>query len=391
LSQPTAQAIAGFSLAFERLIARDIGWIASRRPPRLTISWDAVAADLAEAERVVLQRLCASVLVLELNCARLLGQLVGDTPEQRHRSFLARFEDDAAWAALFEEYRDLGTRVEETRGHFRSNVLDLLVRLDADSPAIEAAGMPGPSTGKLTRMSCGQSDPHRGNNGVWSLTFGNDSRLMYKPKPLAVDAQFQRTLERLNGAIARGELDIPTLRTFAVVDCGTYGWCEHVAHAPCADRDAVERFYRREGALLAVLHIVLAVDIHQENLIASGEYPLVVDLETLFHPYVRLSKRDPTTAQSLAEDRVEESALRVGLLPWRAFASHGNSGVNLAGMGDGERQVMPFKVPRWVDIGRDDMRLERVEQAVPLSRQFAARRRCRGAVAGACERDRQFI
>ena len=40
------------------------------------------------------------------------------------------------------------------------------------------------------------------------------------------------------------------------------------------------RFYRRQGALLALLYALEATDFHAENLIASGEFPVLIDLET---------------------------------------------------------------------------------------------------------------
>ena len=46
----------------------------------------------------------------------------------------------------------------------------------------------------------------------------------------------------------------------------------------------MRRFYHRQGALLALLYVLDGTDMHYENLIAVGEQPVLVDVETLFHP-----------------------------------------------------------------------------------------------------------
>jgi len=56
-----------------------------------------------------------------------------------------------------------------------------------------------------------------------------------------------------------------------VIDRGAYGWVEYIAPLPCDAPDQIERFYRRHGALLALFHILLATDMHRENMIAHGE------------------------------------------------------------------------------------------------------------------------
>ena len=58
---------------------------------------------------------------------------------------------------------------------------------------------------------------------------------------------------------------------------------EFVAASGCTEAEAIQRFYERQGAYLALLYALEATDFHLENLIAAGEYPVWVDLESLFH------------------------------------------------------------------------------------------------------------
>src|SRR5690606_9751936 len=124
---------------------------------------------------------------------------------------------------------------------------------------------------------------------------------------------FQRLLTWLN---ARGAE--PVFRTLEVLDRGDHGWVEFVSPAACGSEEEVGRFYRRQGGYLALLHLLEATDFHYENLIAAGEHPVLVDLETLFHPGVEGSELQRS------EERVglaiQDTVLRVGLLPHRIWS-----------------------------------------------------------------------
>ena len=123
---------------------------------------------------------------------------------------------------------------------------------------------------------------------VLLATFASGLKVVYKPRRLAVDVHFQRLLDWLNERGAR-----PRFRMLAVLDRGAYGWMEFVRATGCHSQGEVRRFYERQGGYLAILYALEATDFHYENLIADGEHPVLLDLETLFHP--RIEKSMPTT------------------------------------------------------------------------------------------------
>jgi type 2 lantibiotic biosynthesis protein LanM len=91
-----------------------------------------------------------------------------------------------------------------------------------------------------------------------------------------------------------------------------YGWIEWIDGSPCRSQAGVRRFYRRAGAVLCILYALNFVDGHLENLIAMGEHPVVVDLETVAHPDAPSSDLPPSN--KISEGR-QNSVLRTGLLP----------------------------------------------------------------------------
>ena len=95
-------------------------------------------------------------------------------------------------------------------------------------------------------------------------------------------------------------------RVLTVLDRGTYGWVEFVDATGCDSREALQRFYWRQGSFLALLHLLSAVDFHLENLIAAGETPCLVDLEALFHhrPPIEPRRAGPHACRALLDDPV---------------------------------------------------------------------------------------
>jgi len=150
-------------------------------------------------------------------------------------------------------------------------------------------------------------DPHLGGRRVVVLRFQSGARLVYKPRPVEAAQRFQTLLEVLN----QQGLE-PQLRTIGVLACKGYGWMEHVAGRACRTDASVRRYFRRAGALIAALHVAGATDCHFENVLADGEHPVVIDLETLMRPQFRSMAG---TATDQAVHAVEDSVLAIGMLP----------------------------------------------------------------------------
>ncbi len=105
---------------------------------------------------------------------------------------------------------------------------EFIGRLEADGGEISARFLGGRPPGKIMRIKAGLSDPHRGGRSVLVLRFAGGLRLVYKPRPMGIDAAFSDLLSWVN---ARGRL--PSLPVPAGED---HGWESFVAHSPCRNR-----------------------------------------------------------------------------------------------------------------------------------------------------------
>lgn len=333
-------------------------------------------------------------LVLELNVARLLGTLHGDTPEQRFIDFLRRYSSrQQAWTALLEEYPILSERLQLEQQRFIANITEVLTCLTRDWAVIvdEFPGARGCT--HLISLTGGMSDGHRGGHSVMRLGFADRSTdrdaltesfvLMFKPKDLSVDRHFQELLRRCNAAAQRGELSLrtlqhgrpaatlgeefPALYEQRLLPRSGYGWVEYLTAADCADHAAVARFYVRQGGFLALLHVLQGTDLHYENIIACGEHPVLVDLETLFHHPFRPRSYD-SDAGARTEQRLDDSVLRTGLLPGRAWGGAAQPGINIGGLGNEDGQAVPQATAGFVASGTDEMKLAVKQSFMPKAR-----------------------
>ncbi|MGH7485006.1 MAG: type 2 lanthipeptide synthetase LanM, partial [bacterium] len=159
---------------------------------------------------------------------------------------------------------------------------------------------------------------------------------MYKPKPVGLEAAFTGFIRWIN----RGRNLLP-LRAHRVLDCGDYGWVEYINVRRSAEPVTARRFYCRAGMLQGVLYAIGATDCHNENLIASGEQLVLVDMETLVQPRVT----------SIGEDEGHlDSVLQTGLLPQWECQHDTRQAIDVSGLGvPGAGPIPPERLWRFIN------------------------------------------
>lgn len=272
-------------------------------------------------------------LTLELHVSRLTGELRGDSPENRYDYFVDQLNEERRARALMSEYPVLAKYVSNQAIHWVESSVEFLTRLIDDWDCLQA--MLGGQQLRLQSLRTSVGDKHRRGRSVIVCEFSQDSRIVYKPRSLSVDRHFQQILEWMNPRV-----ELPDFRTVVVLDRGDYGWMEFVRQTPCTNASQISRFYQRQGGTLAILSSLGAIDIHNENVIASGEYPIIVDLESLFHPVSRYLGDLVDMEQAIARV-MTRSVTQVGLLPFRTTSWGGRSGIEASGIGGLGGQPMP--------------------------------------------------
>jgi type 2 lantibiotic biosynthesis protein LanM len=325
--------------------------------------------DLRTVESILLVNLVPQLrwmlsrtFVLELQVASLQGLLQGDTGEARFQSFTARLGQRDLALAFLHEYPVLARQLMLCISQWVAFNLEFLTHLCADWDVIRSTFSPDRDPGLLGELNSYAGDRHRGGRAVLIAKFSSGFQVVYKPRSLAVDIHFNGLLNWIND---RGYN--PRYRILRIVDFGTHGWEEFVSAQSCTSVDEIRRFYERQGGNLALLYMLEAVDFHHQNLIASGEHPVLLDLEALFHPWVGQVEADQT--YQLAMNALTNSVLRTGLLPRPGLKGESEL-PDISGLGTVEGQLSLLGIPQWEKAGTDEMRF--VRKPMPLQ---AARNR----------------
>lgn len=353
-------------LPFFGLVEPLVGWLRRRlltrvpplgrdrlpAPERLV---DLLLRGLLPRLNAMVQRTC----LLELAACRNAGLLTGATPQDRFASFQRRLRDPAYRRRLLTRYPVLARQLAVTGRLWTRQALEFLTRLDDDLPELVRTFSPDRDPGTVVEIVTGLGDPHRGARSVAMLRFASGLRVMYKPRPAALDTHFQSLLSWLNARTPG-----PRFRVLRCLDRGRYGWMEYVQPAPPADAAALRRYHRRQGGLLALLYLLHAGDVHAENLIPAGDQPVLVDLETLFQPALpALRPTGESAAERLAADLASGSVLHTGLLPGRPSPwGAGRAGMAAGGSAPHRAAV---RLPTIADAGTERMRVELTQPDEP--------------------------
>lgn len=271
-------------------------------------------------------------MVLELNISRMQQDFTGETSEQRYRQFIEHYSQSENALKILMQYPVAARKIVEQTAIFWPACMRFLQRLINDYDSITSLFFDGADTGKVNGLKVNLSDPHRGGKRVFKISFEKGQQLIYKPKSLAVDLCYQRLLDSINQT-----KELLPLKTTAVLDKGEYGWVEFVQIKPCSERAQLERFYKRQGMNMALLYMLKANDFHYENLIANGEHPVLIDLETIYQPQIT----NMATSRIHAEPG-GSTVLSLGLLPYQT-GFVGNRNHEIGGMGGASGQTLTVR------------------------------------------------
>jgi lantibiotic modifying enzyme len=161
-------------------------------------------------------------------------------------------------------------------GQWLDHAIEVIRRAEADRHQI-ARSFDISLNGPITSLQAGLSDHHDNGRSVTFLRFGQ-APVIYKPRSGRTESIWFDFLSLLNRSGFT-----PKLRIAKMAGNNGYHWMEHIEPSPCESEGQVRRFYKRLGGLLAAAYILKAVDCHRDNLIASGEQPVVVDADALWH------------------------------------------------------------------------------------------------------------
>ena len=247
------------------------------------------------------------VLVEAQQSARDRGLLCGSNGEERFACFSTGLRDRQVGLSVLAEYPVLA---RELVAYFENAVAvraEFCRRFRMDAAALQSTfGLAAAGLRSIADITFDNSDPHRGGRSV-AIVRTATGKVVYKPRPLAMDRHFRQLIEWVNARGLRHPLVSP-----ATLDRGAYGWVSFVEQQACDDASGVRRFYWRHGAHAALFYALRAYDMHMYNVIAAGEQPVFVDLEAMFHSPAPFEDQD---GGGVVGKTLRESVLATHVLP----------------------------------------------------------------------------
>lgn len=226
---------------------------------------------------------------------------------------------------------------------------ELVLRLAQDIDKIRSQITGSTTNIRVNKIGGDLSDPHNFGHSVQIITFEDESKIVYKPKDLRLDVAWNNLIESFNAN--QPPIDLKPVKTISSED---YGWTEFIPHTSCETKQDFENFYRRSGAWLAIFHLFASSDMHFENIIACGAYPVPIDLEMILQASTpEYEQATPETEAGVEASRlVINSVLMVGMLP--SYAKSPNNKIFDAGGLNAVKSSLP--VGAWKNINTNGMR-----------------------------------
>jgi len=212
-----------------------------------------------------------SLLVKEYHNLKDNDKLQGRTRAVRLKQFATIIQENSFCLNLFSKYPLLEQSLKSTLKDFFDNIEEILSYYNQKKIEIEDHFQQ--IFGKIIQINLEMGDKHNGRT-VAKVIFENGV-LYYKPKPLLSDELWSDLLAFVE---KYGKIDFKKIKTLSFQE---HSWQENIIHKECQDINQAERYFYRSGVLLALMTTLKSNDMHHENIICHGEYPIIIDTETI--------------------------------------------------------------------------------------------------------------
>ena len=208
----------------------------------------------------------------------------------------------------------------------------------------------------VTAVRCGLSDRHHNGQSVMRIEFSGNQALYYKPRGMQLESCIARLCEKLDASLTH---IVPS-----VLSCDGHGWAAEI-HAQAGDP---EQYYQQAGKVIFAAWMFAGTDLHDENVMAAEQGPVIIDAEMLASPIpLSATSSGSSTNPAMSGARIEDATvLRSGLLPrWLSYGD--GTAIQISGISAGKEYLTDLKTHCWTHINTDRMALTtewvRVENA----------------------------
>lgn len=242
---------------------------------------------------------------------------------------------------ILEAYPELTRVLQEVTDNFVSQTRFLAMRFTEDRAVFETLTKVNSSC-SLLECAPSEGETHNGSLTVCILTFSNGSKVVYKPRNLALEHHASELLEYL--CKEAGD-DYTTWEVPLYIVRSNYGWAKYTPHAPANNISDVRTYYKRAGFLLGYCTALTTSDITSDNLICNGCNPTPIDLETMFYCVLNIS--------SIPKE-VRWNSAQTSILPNWTWKGTDGIGVDLSALGGLKEQYVSLNLYQHLEDDNGD-------------------------------------
>lgn len=249
---------------------------------------------------------------------------------------------------FFKKYA-VSTRIITMRTmYFINNIEDLVKALnESQQEMIDVLKI---KLSEIRHIDLSVGDSHERGKGVVIIEF-EDHKVVYKPKNLDICLSYEKFINWVNNSSGLLNLVVPK-----GIYRSTYALIEFFEYSSCSSNEKIKNYYERFGYTLALGYVLAMTDIHLENIIAYGEYPIIVDSETIFQNFVKIANQNSVISK-FSEEFYKNTILATAMLPHTAVI---NDELDLSALA-GDKQTTKRKYLTPVNIGTSNFHYEELE------------------------------
>lgn len=294
-----------------------------------------VCEDFSDELAVRLQNIALRTLIAEMHDYKNNKTLNGDDPKSQYQDFCRISGGKEFFCHIVETYPVLIRCIRERMEQQIQYYIMVFQWFQEDYEKICELFFEGKNPGKITKIESGCSDLHHNGKEVMKIWLENRRGIFLKPRSMENEQFFTKILDWISERTRTSQYH------YTILSCHDHSWCEIVEYQSCQSEEQMQRYFRRMGEQLFLAYLFGTSDIHYENLIACGEYPVIIDLEALTHS----EKEDKAeSAEGAIRLWIEESVLGTGILPFYVWNGEWE-GIDGSAIHGQKGQKLPFKNP----------------------------------------------
>lgn len=312
---------------------------------------DSFVANLANS----LHRLCVRCVIHALQIHGIADR-TSDDSGQRLLDFLSTYAQRENLETFYSEYPNLVRCMSETTSQHIGFTIEMHRNLSDASAKIGLN-----SDCRISNITIGAGDTHRGGRTVARIQTETGDVMYYKPHASKAEKLFHEVVACLNQDSNLLSLSLPKICWFS-----DFSISHEVPYFPCEDHAQVKRAYRRFGELLGISYIFQFTDLHMENLIISGEHPIIVDAETFIANKLSLDASGFSKASVEIMKQAGRFVTSSILLPSKIYLDASFNSVDLGAISADEQNIDGMLVLK--DVDNANVRFERGPSIIPAAK-----------------------